>query len=688
MKFNLNVVLFLLIFNFFASNAQISSEKEAIAREWIASHSSELNIKSYHSFKLSFVRKSLSGETLRFQQMVNDVPVFDSEILIHFSPNSEITTTASTYDKDASNILTVPAISKENAIIASNLALKVTAAISYQDCKLYVYNKSNETKLIYRVLTDTENINGSWEAIVDAQTGEVVSLKDIAKYHDDKPRKKNKDKEASKQEPKNNKVAAPAFVSGSGMIFNPDPLSVAQATYTGSYVDASDATNSFLDAARSSVEIPELEFASNVYKLKGTYAEIKNLANPNKGLFTQATNTFNFTRFDDGFEAVNAYYHIDKSLRYINQTLQIPCIPLTNSGVLWFDPSAENGADNSHYSNGQLHFGEGGVDDAEDADVILHELGHGLHDWITNGSLSQVNGLSEGSGDYWAQSYSRSLNQWATTNAAYPKVFNWDGPAWSSTRNTNYSPNYPGGLVGQIHTDGQIWSTALMKIWDVIGRTKTDMAFLEGLALTNSSSSQQDAAIAFRQAAIDMNYPCTDIQTITSKFVSKGYTLPALTLKVNCPANQTAAADVNDTYVIPSYASLSNAISQNCDAVITQSPAVGSIVAPGTYTVTMTATSGTTATCNFTLTVTPNLSVAQNVKENVVIFPNPAKNQITIKGEFESNESITIFNLLGQKVIERNSISNEEKIDVSKLESGVYTIYFNASKSSYKFVKE
>jgi hypothetical protein len=44
--------------------------------------------------------------------------------------------------------------------------------------------------------------------------------------------------------------------------------------------------------------------------------------------------------------------------------------------------------------------------------------------------------------------------------------------------------------------------------------------------------------------------------------------------------------------------------------------------------------------------------------------------------------------LLGQKVIERNSISNEERIDVSKLESGVYTIYFNASKASYKFVKE
>lgn len=685
MKFNFQVAFILLITFVFSSTAQVS-DRENSAREWISNHSRELAVKPFHTFKLNFVRKSLSGETLRFQHMINDVPVFGSEIVIHYSPNDEITSTSNTYDATVENILTTPVLSKENAINASNTALKVTAAISYQDCKLYVYNKLNQTRLIYRVLTDTENINGSWEAIVDAQTGEVISLKDVAKYYGEKPKKKSKDKEAQK----GNMVAAPAFVSGTGMIFNPDPISVAQTTYTGSYVDNNDATNSFLDAARSSVELPELEFASNLYKLKGTYAEIKNLANPNKGLFTQATNVFNFTRYDDGFEAVNAYYHIDKSLRYINTTLGIVCKPLTNSGVLWFDPSAENGADNSHYSNGQLHFGEGGVDDAEDADVILHELGHGLHDWMTNGSLSQVDGLSEGCGDYWAQSYSRSLNQWAATNAAYQKVFNWDGPAWSSTRNTNYSPNYPSGLVSQIHTDGQIWSTALMKIWDAIGKTKTDKAFLEGLSLTNSSSSQQDAAIAFRQAAIDMNYPCADITTITTKFTSKGYTLPALTLSMAAIANQTVAADAaTNTYTLPNYATLANPISEACAATLSQSPNIGSILAPGVYTITMTATLGTaTVIRTFQLTVTDVLGIDKNVKPTMVIYPNPAKNQITIKGEFDTNESITIFNLLGQKVIERNSISNEERIDVSKLESGVYTIYFNASKASYKFVKE
>ena len=91
---------------------------------------------------------------------------------------------------------------------------------------------------------------------------------------------------------------------------------------------------------------------------------------------------------------------------------------------------------------------------------------------------------------------------------------------------------------------------------------------------------------------------------------------------------------------------------------------------------------------SFTLTITPNLAVAQNVKENVVIYPNPAKNQITIKGEFDTAESITIYNILGQKVMDKATISNEEKVDVSKLSNGVYTIYFNTSKASYKFIKE
>ena len=229
------------------------------------------------------------------------------------------------------------------------------------------------------------------------------------------------------------------------------------------------------------------------------------------------------------------YYQLDQSLRYINQTLGISLMPFQYAGGMIFDPSGLSGADNSHYigGTGRIAFGEGGVDDAEDADVILHELGHGLHDWATGGNLSQVNGLSEGCGDYWAQSYSRSVAVWTPVQPAYQFVFSWDGhnPFWGG-RTTNYGALYPGGLVGQIHTDGQIWATCLMKIYDAIGRNKTDRAFLQGLMLTNGTTNQQDAAIAFRQAGINMGYTVGELTQITNFFTGCGYVMPPLPVAV------------------------------------------------------------------------------------------------------------------------------------------------------------
>ncbi len=684
MKFKLHFSFLAFLAFMTIGNAQVS-DKEAAARLWIKANETKLNINPNDSFSLRFVRKTQAGETLRFQQLKNGVPVFDSEILVHFSPDGEVSSTASTYDAAVAAIVTTPAISKENAVSISNEKLEINSDITFQECKLFVYNKLSTTKLVYRVLTDSYAKLGSWETIVDAQTGTVLSTKDVAYYYG------KHDKKAPKSTPPVPMVPF-AFVSGTALVFNPDPLSQARVAYgTSGYSDASDATTTQLNNARVAVTLPEIDLTAGVYKLKSTYAEIRELGSPAKGLFTQATSDFSFTRLQDGFEAVNAFYHIDKSLRYINQTLAIPCIPYqaANAGAVFFDPHAANSADNSFYTNGQLQFGEGGVDDAEDADVVLHELGHGIHDWITGGGLSQVNGLSEGCGDYWAVSYSRSLNQWASGTPQNDWVFSWDGhnPFWDG-RITNYSASYSGGLVGQIHTDGQIWATALMKIWDGIGKEKTDKAFLNGLDLTVSSTNQQNAAIAVRTAARNMNYPCADISVITEKFTEAGYTMPALALQMNVIANQTVTADANNTYTLPSYATLANPITQNCDATLTQSPVSGTIVAPGVYTITMQATSGTSVTRTFQLTVNPNLGVNDIVKNNFRLYPNPAATVLNVKGDFDSNESVTIYNMLGQTIMRKAITSNDESIDVSSLAKGIYNVYFNNAKATYKFIKE
>lgn len=508
------------------------SSFEAPANRWIQDNSRNLGIQSFSKLTLKSVRKGNTGETLRFQQFIKDVPVFQSEILVHFNKDGKISYTGTeSFRKDLKEVDTVPSISASEALKKAHTASKTTGEITYEENKLVVYiTDSGETKLVYRVLTSSFDNPGSWETIVDAKTGAVISMKDISvKHHNENGPSNHK---------KSKKVKAKkAFVTGTAYIFEPDPLSKTGSDYGGNFVDNNDATNASLDAARTLVTIPEIDFTGGIYTLKGSYVEIKDIEAPATGLFTQSTSQFLFNRNEQGFEAANAYWHLDNSLRYINVTLGIACRPSQNSGVLRFDPHGFNGSDNSHYLTGSesLGFGEGGVDDAEDADVILHELGHGIHHWLAGG-ISNADGLSEGCGDYWAHSYSRSLNQWPSSAPQYNWMFNWDGhnPFWDG-RITNTTMTYPGS--GNYYDKAQIWSAALMRIYDRIGKEKTDRAFLEGLDLTTSTTNQQNAAIAVRQAAIDMlgqfGFNCNDITAMTQEFTAAGYTLPAYTCQLS-----------------------------------------------------------------------------------------------------------------------------------------------------------
>lgn len=510
------------------------SSFEAPANRWIQDNSRNLGIQSFSKLTLKSVRKGNTGETLRFQQFIKDVPVFQSEILVHFNKDGKISYTGTeSFRKDLKEVDTVPSISASDAFNRAYTASKSKGEITYQENKLFVYvTDEGNTKLVYRAVINSYDNPGSWETIVDAKTGSIISVKNIALYHRHEGEASRSPK---KKEKKLNKTVS-FKASGSGYVFDPDPLSKTGSTYGGSYVDNGDATNASLNNARSLVTLSDIEFANNVYKLKNSYVEIRNISAPNTGLFTQATNQFLFNRSELGFEAVNVFWHVDKSLRYINETLGIVCKPTTNGGAVIYDPHALNGVDNSQYTvGGTLEFGQGDVDDAEDADVVLHELGHGIHHWLSGG-VSNLDGLSEGSGDYWAQSYSRSLNQWPSSAPQYNWMFNWDGhnEFWSG-RITNYTVLYPGS--GAIHTKGQIWASALMRIYDRIGKEKTDRAFLEGLDLTTSTTNQQNAAIAVRQAAIDMlgqfGFNCNDITAMTQEFTAAGYTLPAYTCQLS-----------------------------------------------------------------------------------------------------------------------------------------------------------
>jgi zinc metalloprotease ZmpB len=505
------------------------ADPESMARSYLMSNQSLLGLRpnDISNLKLHAIRASQTGHTVRLRQMCNGLPVNkNAEITVHITKNNVVDYLMNGFQYGVQ--MDVPANLPVSATMARQLVdkqLNLTSTVTDETSQLMVLHHDSKNYLVHHIVFLAEQPLGEWDAYVDARTGTILKLEDASLYH------KSEHEEPNIPAATNMLWVVPPAVNGSGLIFEPDPLSSATVAYAGNYVDNSDATNASLEAEQFTVDLLDITLTGTTYSLVGPYAAIQDFEAPNKGLFTQSSPTFNFNRAQDGFEAVNTYYHIDNMMRYLNLTLGVTIMPYQYAGGVRFDPSGLSGADNSHYigSTGRLAFGEGGVDDAEDADVVVHELGHGIHDWITSGGLSQVNGLSEGSGDYWAGSYSRSVGNWVSSDPAYNWMFNWDGhnPFWGG-RILNYTAVYPGGLVGAIHTDGQIWATAMMNVWNDIGREKSDKAFWLGLDVTNSSTNQNDAANAVYQAAINLGYSYADRLAIRTRFVAAGYTLPAL----------------------------------------------------------------------------------------------------------------------------------------------------------------
>ena len=225
---------------------------------------------------------------------------------------------------------------------------------------------------------------GEWEALVDAGTGELFRVADRMVYH-------RGGEEGPGDPPRIPTVEAARLmmsVDGPGMVFVPDPLTRTGATYgqTG-YVDGGDVDTAQLTAARTAVTIRDVTFEGGMHHLRGPWAAILDWALRSPGPSPRRRRTGVLTRCGEPVRGgVNTYYGIDTFMRYINETLGIVCRPFQagTGGIVPFDQHGFNGADNSSYSGGtaRLQFGEGGVDDAEDADVIIHELGHGIHHWL------------------------------------------------------------------------------------------------------------------------------------------------------------------------------------------------------------------------------------------------------------------------------------------------------------------
>ena len=407
---------------------------------------------------------------------------------------------------------TKPDLDKEVAL--KNLIYYFGSIKSYKvySNDLWILHINSIPNLVYRITMTTTQPEGSWIGFVSAKNGKVLKLKNIL-----------------------------MGINGYGWIYPVDPISRAHGTYGGNLVDNNDMTNAQLNSLRKFVTLNNIKFENGKYKLENNYAKIYDTEFDSRELFLRDLPIFSFTRETGaypvrpgdiypetrGFEAVMGFYYIDLSYRYINEELLITCPPPTlgspNTGLL-FDPYWYNefGGTSSFYdpTTKELHFpAYEEVDQCEDAGIIFHETAHSVHDRLTDNKISWEEGLNEAFADYWSLSMSNSFRQYKDYEQGYYNVFRWVNhnefsiappipPNYTRDRKANITLKYADiNLLPNTYYKGQIFSTVLMKIYNDIGRQKTDVAVLNGMSMTITTTTQPQAATLIYIAASNNTTP-------------------------------------------------------------------------------------------------------------------------------------------------------------------------------------
>jgi hypothetical protein len=159
------------------------------------------------------------------------------------------------------------------------------------------------------------------------------------------------------------------------------------------------------------------------------------------------------------------------------------------------------------------------VDDGEDAAVIVHEYGHVLCQAsiaFGNSGLERRS-VEEGICDYLAGSYVRKQSDFQWTN-----LFKWDGhnEFWPG-RTLNSPKIYPDNLVGQIHKDGEIFSSVLTTMETILGREITHKVLFTSLPYLLPNFTMPQAAQAIMDSDSAM-YNGTHSALIRQLFQAKG----------------------------------------------------------------------------------------------------------------------------------------------------------------------
>jgi hypothetical protein len=312
-----------------------------------------------------------------------------------------------------------------------------------------------------------------------------------------------------------------ATSTAQGAVFWVNPV---QSSGDESLTDQKDSATAVPAADYRTVTLTDLDGSGY---LRGAWANV--VSETGDPAYAPAGGSYVYNRADDRFEQVMAYYWVTQAQLYLQGlgfgTGELPPVNMESQDVR----INQYGADNSFSWDKKdlLRFGKGGVDDAEDAEVLVHEYGHAVHDAQVPGFGTSLDAgsIGEAFGDYLAVSVGLAVAGQPAKGVPAACVMDWDATSYTSTVphclrrvDTNLTVAQ---REGEVHFDGQIWSRALWDIRTALGDRTANRIIINAQFGFAPDTSFAAAATKTVQTAQAM-YGARAANTVTRAFQDSG----------------------------------------------------------------------------------------------------------------------------------------------------------------------